>query len=261
MRKAICLLLVFCVLLTACCALKPAPDLSPFFAGYEGCFVVWDVTADEYIRYNPERCAERLSPCSTYKIPHSLIALETGVIPDQDYVIKWDGTQYPVESWNRDHTMASAVQNSVVWYFQAVATEVGTERMQEYLDRFGYGNQDISGGLTQFWLGSSLKISAEEQIDFLHRLDTGDLPVSARSMDIVKEVLVQEETDAYVYRGKTGSCTPEGEQPLGWFVGTLNRDGTTIIFATNIQGAGADGQQARGITEDVLKSLDLLQQP
>jgi beta-lactamase class D len=259
MRRAISLLFILGVLLSACCAPEPTPDLAPFFTDYEGCFVLWDVAADDTIRYNPDRCAERLSPCSTYKIPHSLIALETGVIPDQDYVIKWDGTQYPVESWNRDHTMASAVQNSVVWYFQAVATEIGTERMQEYLGKFGYGNRDISGGLTQFWLGSSLKISAEEQIDFLHRLDTGDLPVSARSMDIIKEVLVQEETDAYVYRGKTGSCVSEGEQPLGWFVGTVNRDGTTIIFATNIQGAGANGQQARSITEDVLRSLELLQ--
>ena len=258
-RKAACLLLILSAVLAACCAPKQAPDLSPFFTDYEGCFVLWDVAADDTIRYNPDRCAERLSPCSTYKIPHSLIALETGVIPDQDYVIEWDGTQYPVESWNRDHTMASAVQNSVVWYFQAVATEIGTERMQEYLDKFGYGNQDISGGLTQFWLGSSLKISAEEQIDFLHRLDTGDLPVSARSMDIVKEVLIQEETDAYVYRGKTGSCTPEGEQPLGWFVGTVSRGGTTVIFATNIQGAGADGRQARSIAEDILQGLDLLQ--
>jgi beta-lactamase class D len=130
--------------------------------------------------------------------------------------------------------------------------------MQEHLGRFGYGNQDISGGLTQFWLGSSLEISAEEQIDFLHRLDTGDLPVSARSMDIVKEVLVQEETDAHVYRGKTGSCTPEGEQPLGWFVGTVNHDGTTVIFATNIQGAEANGQQARSIAEGILKQLNVI---
>jgi beta-lactamase class D len=258
MRKAICLSFILSVILAACCTPKPTPDLSLFFAGYEGCFVLWDVVADDYIRYNPDRCAERLSPCSTYKIPHSLIALETGVIPDQDYVIEWDGTQHPVESWNRDHTMASAVQNSVVWYFQAVATEIGAERMQEYLDKFGYGNRDISGGLTQFWLGSSLKISAEEQIDFLHRLDTGDLPVSARSMDIIREVLIQEETDAYVYRGKTGSCTPEGEQPLGWFVGTVNRDGKTVIFAANIQGAEANGQRAKSIAEDILEQLDVI---
>ena len=264
-RKAAYLSLSLSAVLAACCAPAPAPasstptlDLSSLFAGYQACFVLWDVTADEYVIHNPDRCAERLSPCSTYKIPHSLIALETGVVPDQHHVIEWDGTQYPVESWNQDHTMETAVQNSVVWYFQAVATEIGEDRMQAYLDKFDYGNQDISGGLTQFWLGSSLEISADEQIDFLHRLETGDLPVSARSMDIVKEVLILEETDAYVYRGKTGSCTPEGEHPLGWFVGYVSYGDHSYIFATNIQGAQAEGQKARSITEDVLRHLDMI---
>ena len=137
-RQVASLLLVLSAVLTGCCA--PAPtlsdissqDLSPFFGDYQACFVLWDVAADEYVTHNPERCAERLSPCSTYKIPHSLIALETGVIPDQDYIIKWDGTVHLVEAWNQDHTMASAVQNSVVWYFQAVATEIGAD-MQAYV--------------------------------------------------------------------------------------------------------------------------------
>jgi len=263
-RKAACLFLILGAVLAACSA--PAPnlddvtseDLAPFFEDYQACFVLWDVAADAYVTHNPERCAQRISPCSTYKIPHSLIALETGVVPDQHHVIEWDGTQYPVEVWNQDHTMASAVQNSVVWYFQAVASEIGTERMQAYLDQFGYGNRDISGGLTRFWLGSSLEISADEQIDFLHRLDMGDLPVSARSMDIVKEVLVLEETDAYVYRGKTGSCMPEGEHPLGWFVGYVSYGDRPYIFATNIQGAGAEGQKARQVSEEILEYLGVL---
>lgn len=264
-RKAAYLSLILSAILTACRA--PAPmlddatsqDLSSFFTSYQACFVLWDVAADEYVTHNPERCAVPLSPCSTYKIPHSIIALETGVVPDQHHVIAWDGTHYPVESWNQDHTMASAVQNSVVWYFQAVAAEIEEDRMQAYLDEFGYGNQDISGGLTLFWLGSSLEISADEQIDFLYRLDTGDLPVSARSMDIVKEVLILEETDSYVYRGKTGSCVPEGEHPLGWFVGYVSYGDRSYIFATNIQGAKAEGQKARSTTEDILQSLNLLQ--
>jgi beta-lactamase class D len=270
-RKITYLLLILSGVLAACCpapepdgptrprdATQPASDLSPFFEEYDGCFVLWDVAQDRYTYHNRSRCTERLSPCSTYKIPHSLIALETGVIPDQHHVIEWDGAQHPVESWNQDHTMASAVQNSVVWYFQTVATEIGEERMQAYLDEFGYGNQDISGGLTRFWLGSSLEISADEQIDFLRRLDTGDLPVSARSMDIVEEVLILEETDTYVYRGKTGSCTPQGEHPLGWFVGYVSYGDRSYIFATNIQGAKAEGQKARQIGKEILEYLGVL---
>jgi beta-lactamase class D len=35
-----------------------------------------------------------LSPASTYKIPHALIGLETGVITE-DTVEKWDGVRHP----------------------------------------------------------------------------------------------------------------------------------------------------------------------
>jgi beta-lactamase class D len=269
-RRCTSVLFILGVSLAACCpvpiqkeTLSPLPtlptlDLASFFEGYDGCFVLWDVTQDKYVYHNRAMCSTQLSPCSTYKIPHALIALETGVIPDQHHVIEWNGTQYPIETWNQDHTMASAVQNSVVWYFQAVAADIGPTRMQEYLDLFDYGNKDISGGLDQFWLGRSLKISAEEQIDFLHRLDTGYLPITARSMDIVKEVITLEETDTTIYRGKTGSCTPEGEHPLGWFVGTVSQDDHTYVFATNIQAVEANGRQARQISEEILQYLDVL---
>lgn len=130
--------------------------------------------------------------------------------------------------------------------------------MQPYLGEFGCGNQDISGGLTQFWLGSSLEISAEEQIDFLDRLRLSNLPVSSRSMDIVKEVILLDERDGYVCRGKMGSCVPEGEQPLGWFVGYVERDDATHIFATNIQAVEANGVVARRISEDILEHLAVL---
>ena len=102
-------------------------------------------------------------------------------------------------------------------------------------------------------------LESEEQIDFLHRLDTGYLPVTSRSLEIVKEVLVLEETDEYVYRGKTGSCTPEGEHPLGWFVGYVERDDTTYVFATNVQAVEANGVVARRISEDILRHLDVIQ--
>jgi bla regulator protein BlaR1 len=77
-------------------------------------------------------------------------------------------------------------------------------------------------------------------------------------MDIVKEVILLEETEEYAYRGKTGSCVPEEEQPLGWFIGYVERDDETYIFATNVQAAEASGQQARRITEDILRHLTVI---
>ena len=229
-------------------------NLDEFFEGYEGCFVMLDVTNNQYAYHNPEQCAKRMAPCSTFKIPNSLIGLETGVIPDQHHVIAWDETMYPVEAWNRDHTLATAIQDSVVWYYRELATQVGPERMQQHVSAISYGNEDISGGPT-FWLASSLEISADEQIEFLRRFYTDDLPFSQRSLDIVKEIIVLEATDDAVYRGKTGSCMAEDWREWGWFVGYIERSDTAHIFALNIEGRTANGRQARKIAEAILEHL------
>lgn len=227
-------------------------DLAGHFAGYDGCFVMLDVGRRVYVRYNPLRCDERLSPCSTFKIPNALIGLETGVVSGAGHTIRWDGHRHRREALNRDHDLRSAIQNSVVWYFQAVASEVGEERMAEALASLNYGNRDISGGLTQFWLEDSLKISANEQVRFLQRLYLGTLPFSKRSQAIVRNILVQYKDDTGVLRGKTGS----GRAGIGWFVGYLERPDDVFIFAANITGEhGAWGGKARKICLSVLREL------
>ena len=133
---------------------------SAHFAGFTGTFVMYDPAGDKYIVYNEPQSKKRLSPCSTFKIYNSLIGLETGVLDQEDVytLFKWNGTQYSFPYWNHDHT-ASATRESVVWFRRARRARIGPERMQEYIDKIGYGNKDISGGLTTFWLGSSLQIS------------------------------------------------------------------------------------------------------
>lgn len=251
--------LVLLVLVSVCActpgtvtpAIPEELNLDQFFDDYEGCFVLLDVTNNQYSYHNPEQCAKRMSPCSTFKIPNSLIELETGVIPDQHHIIAWDGIKYPVEAWNQDHTLETAIRDSVVWYYRELAAQVGTERMQQYVSAIPYGNEDISGGPT-FWLMSSLEISADEQIEFLRRFCADDLPSSRRSLDIVKEIIILEATDDAVYRGKTGACMTEDGREWGWFVGYIEQDDTVHIFALNIEGKTADGWRAREITEAIL---------
>lgn len=232
-------------------------DLTPLFAGYQGCFVLFDITDNAYTRYNDPQCARQLSPCSTFKIPHALIGLDLQLLRDREHLKRWDGTVYRTQSHNQDHTLASAMANSVVWYFQSLAGEIGEERMKVYLDRLDYGNRDISGGLTEFWRQSSLTISADEQIAFLRRLYADDLPVSQHALDTVKSILILAESEAGTLRGKTGSCR-EGEHHWGWFVGYLERGERVYMFATNIEvDAPANGRDAQRITEDVLRQLKL----
>ena len=99
-------------------------------------------------------CTTRLPPASTFKIPHALAALDSGVLKDVNEVIPYDGTQYEYEVWRRDQTLASAMRYSAVWFFQRVAERLGTGREQFYLRRLRYGNADPSSGLTTFWSAS-----------------------------------------------------------------------------------------------------------
>jgi beta-lactamase class D len=237
------------------------PELAGYFQGLQGAFVLYDLDADRYIRYNPERCATRFLPASTFKILNSLIGLEAGVIADETYVIAWDGTPYDIPAWNQDHTLKSAIQNSVVWYYQELARRVGQERMQAYVDAAQYGNRDISGQIDTFWLEGGLRISADEQVEFLKRLVQSDLPFSTRSVDIVKEILVLEDTGSYRLSGKTGSVqrvTPH----VGWFVGYLETGGDVYFFALNYESANPDGlasgEKAKEISRSILEGMGLV---
>jgi beta-lactamase class D len=258
-RIAYILLLIINVIFMGLANQSPSPDFASLFQGYNGCFVLYDMKENSYIRYNEKRCEERLSPCSTFKIPNSLIGLETGVIKDENHVYKWDGVQRPRESWNRDCDLRYAIANSVVWYYQKLASEVGEPRMKEWIKKLHYGNEDISGGIAQFWLGSTLKISANEQIGFLTKFYKNDLPFSQRSIDIVKDILILSQTEKSVFRGKTGSGYEPGVRSWGWFVGYVETGGNTYIFATNIEAKDeANGKNAREVTENILRSLSLL---
>lgn len=258
-------------MLAASYALAPvsAQDLSPFFKDTKGAFVLYDQKNDRYVRYNEERCRERFSPKSTFKIPNSLIGLETGVIRDADFVIQWNRQKYPPQDnwtqepfkhWGQDHTLRSAFKYSVLWYYRELALSVGQQRMKRLVAAFDYGNENISGGIDNFWLNGGLKISADEQVEFLKRLYAGRLPVSKRSTEIVKDILVMEKTSDYKLSAKTGGGSVAEGTYIGWFVGYVETKGNVYFFATNIEGTSFQGIREKRIevTKRILAELGVL---
>ena len=73
-----------------------------------------------------------------------------------------------------------------MWYFRS-SPRASARNGCRNIDKIGYGNKDISGGLTTFWLGSSLQISALEQVDLLNKLYSGQLPFSAANTAILQK--------------------------------------------------------------------------
>lgn len=237
-------------------------DLSSYFTGYDGTFVLYDLTNKQYTIYNKEKSEKRISPNSTFKIPHALIGLQTGVLKDEHTTFTWDGTVYPFPAWNQNQDLTSAIPNSTIWYFQEIAKKVGEKKEQCYLHLLRYGSRDISGGLTNFWLQSSLQISPIEQVDFLKRFYTYQLPISKRNIAIVKKILVLEEKEEATLSGKTGTGWKDsvlnGDAINGYFVGYVERDGHTYLFATNLEAkAQATGGKAKAITLQILKDKQI----
>jgi beta-lactamase class D len=152
----------------------------------------------------------------------------------------------------------------VVWYYQELARRVGEERMNAYVLKAGYGNMDISGGIDRFWLGSTIEISADEQVDFLRRLQANALPFSVRSMDIVRDILILEKTERYTLRGKTGFTDFKENHLVGWFVGYIETPQNRWFFACNIisDNAMRDSERVfkerKEITLKILRDLGLM---
>lgn len=112
----------------------------------DGSFILYDQNNDKYIVYNQPQTKEQFTPSSIYKICNSLIGLETGVIKDENFVIKWDSVTRQNPNWNKDHDLKTAFRNSTVWYYQELARRVGGQQMKYWLDKANFGNADISGG-------------------------------------------------------------------------------------------------------------------
>ena len=200
----------------------------------KGSFLLYDGNAKDYIvNYNPQRNERAFSPASTFKILNSLIALEEGVIKNENQIIKWDGKDRGWDKWNRDHNLASAIEYSAVWFYQVLARKIGEKKMKSWVDKVGYGNQDISEKIDNFWLEGNLRITPKEQIEFLVRLHNNDLPFSQRTMDIVKKIIIIEQNNQFTMRAKTG-WAQLFEPQIGWWVGYIETGDNAYFFTINI---------------------------
>lgn len=176
-------------------------DWAAYFEGLNGAAVFYDAAQGQYRIYNEELAAVRRSPCSTFKIISSLIAMENGIIEPADSTRAWSGEIFWNEKWNTDLAFEQAFRESCVWYFREVIDEIGQELMEEELHRLQYGNCDISDwegrlntnnnnrALTGFWIESSLAISPKEQTEVMERIFGEDSVYAGQTKEELKQVM------------------------------------------------------------------------
>ena len=233
-------------------------DFSKYFGKYEGSFVLYDLGNDAWSIHDIEHATLRVAPDSTYKIYDALFGLEEGVITPEDSFIAWDGENYPFEAWNADQTLQSAMSSSVNWYFQSVDEQLGTTSVYVYIKEIGYGNKNMSGDFSTYWMESSLKISPIEQVELLTQLQNNNFGFAPENINAVKDSICLSSSDAGTFYGKTGTGRVDGQDVNGWFIGYIETADNTYFFATNI-GADSDatGGNATEITMSILSDMNI----
>jgi beta-lactamase class D len=193
-------------------------------------------------------CRTRVTPASTFKIPLGLMGFDSGFLTAPDQPVLPFEAGYPDwggKNWTRPTDPARWMQYSVVWYSQRLTANLGTRRLKDYVEAFGYGNADVSGdpgknnGLERSWLSSSLKIAPVQQVVFLRNLVNRDLPIAPHAIDLTMEIIGSFPVgDGWTMSGKTGAAYPrradgsfDRAKGWGWFVGWARKNGQTLVFA------------------------------
>ncbi len=222
--------------------------------GIEGCFILYDLKKDTSLFYNSARLDQMFLPASTFKIANSLIALECKAVKDVNEIILWDGEERIVPAWNQDQTMRTAFKYSAVWFYQELARRIGEDEMSKWVKKLHYGNETIGPHIDDFWLVGDLRISPQQQVDFLKKLINEDLPARKKNIAFVKEIMVEESSDRYVLRGKTGWA--DIGTPVGWYVGWLEISGNNYVFVMNMDILEPGDQIYRKeVTKEILNEI------
>lgn len=241
--------------------IKEDKNLKKFFdeAGVTGGIYIYDLQKNEYTIFDRQRMDTSFSPASTSKIIHSLIFLDSGAITDENESLKWDGQKRWVEAWNKDNNLRTALKESAVWFYVEVSKRVGQIKMQHYYDAANYGNAKINDFGTAYWVKGDLQVTPRQQIEFLVKFYNYQLPFSERSVETVKDILVDEKTDKYTISGKTGWADEYNPQ-VGWWVGYVEKDGKVYFFAVQIDiTKNEDAAKRKSINKEVLKYLKIIE--
>jgi beta-lactamase class D OXA-2 len=262
-RSALALTLLFATALAHAAASKEAMlenrEWGAHFEkfGASGTIVIVDERQSPAVTrvFDGNRAQRRYSPASTFKIPHTLFALDAGVVKDEFQVFTWDRVQRSFSGHNQDQTLRSAMRNSTLWVYEQFAKSIGETRARAYLRGSSYGNADPTTSGGAYWVDGNLRISAVEQVEFLRKLFRNALPFKIEHQRLVKDLMIREAQPHWILRAKTG-----WEGRYGWWVGWVETAEGAVFFALNIDTPRRmdDLPKREQVTRAILQSMGLL---
>ncbi len=239
MRTILILISSLTLLLQSACTNLNLASSSPECL-YQGSTTIYEAEQDKWYFTDEKDASVETLPASTFKIIHSLIALEENEIIDQTEKFIWDGIPRTVGTpaqvvtkWNQDTNLKMAFQNSTVWFYEVIEKRIPRGTYQRYLadNKYGNGNLTTSGN---FWVYGDFAVSPIDQIEFLRKLEDGTVTFSKRTVDILKDIMCSVGDDGEKLCVKTG-WTDDNNLNVGWYVGWLERASKKVFFATRLK--------------------------
>ena len=234
----------------------------------DGSITIYDYHAKKWTSSDINDSHYPTLPASTFKIINTLIAFEAGVVANENEIIKWPGSTDTTKYGYRpdiyhDMSMKEAFKASAGWAYVELAKKIGKEKYQRYLTACDYGNVDLSQEDDDFWNFGNFAISPANQIKVLVGVYEESLPFKKDSFGILKSMMIEEQTENYTLRAKTG-WTRDGGKDTGWWVGYVERNDSAYFFATRLIKdrtiPNPDfGRCRKDITKAILKQLDILE--
>lgn len=203
------------------------------------------------------RAEQAYIPASTFKMLNALIGLQHHQATITE-IFKWDGEKRAFPAWEKDMTLAQAMQVSAVPVYQQLARRIGLELMQKEVSRVGFGNQNIGQQVDNFWLVGPLKITPIQEAKFVYALATEQLPFNKSVQKQVKEMLLIEQRGDVKLYAKSGWGMDVNPQ-VGWYSGWVEQpNGKVTAFILNLEMQNGDEvSERKQLTLDVLDKLGL----
>lgn len=262
MQKQIQYLLSFSILLIfySCSVNKAKIDneLKQFYTvtpNTEGSFSMLDNSTGEIIVYNMSLDTSRFSPASTFNIPLSLIALQTGVVTDEKMVIPINSSDSTKSNMPNQLNIVEAFKQNSIPFFYNVANKIGHDTLSAWIDRLSYGNKSAGKNLDSFWMNNVLKISPDEQLGLLKHLYFDQLPYRKSVHLLVRDMMVKEDNSAYKLSYCSSLTKDEKNNDIFWCLGWIEEN-RHVYFFVNLEkstGSSVSNKESMGVCRKILE--------
>jgi len=225
---------------------------------------IYDLKNQTWKHSDEEYAKKGTLPASTFKIIHTLIGLEEGVVEGKEDIFKWDKKpklfkSKSIPNWNQNNSLEMAFKNSTIWYYEEIAKQIKNKNYCRHLKKAKYSDRKIKNpNGNDFWNYGKLKVSPIEQIELLIKLFRNDLPFNFKFQNLTKELMIEEEQQEYTLRSKTGWSYDK--QDIGWYIGYVEIKDNVIFFSTRIEKQldeeiGGFSKMRKSITKQIISDL------